>query len=341
MRSGGYVCPLLSLLHPAHVTPPPRHAASSGLAAFCRALAVFALVALLTPMKVHAQSDADSTAPRSPFDSIPWTDGPVSGRLGTVARVHVPEGCRFTEEKGTVTFMELTQNPTSGNEVGMLVCETASSGNPADVDRWFVVFEYDASGYVKDDEKTKLDGDKILATLREGQEVGNEERRRRGWSELTLDGWIRPPYYDQATHNLTWATRVLSESDTSVNHSVRLLGRGGVLKADLVIGPGAFERALPSFDQMITGTTFVSGQSYSEWRDGDKVAKYGLTALVAGGAGAAAMKLGLFGKLWKVIGAGLAAAGKVIVAGVVAVGAAARSFFRKRRAKEQGEGAAG
>ena len=68
--------------------------------------------------------------------------------------------------------------------------------------------------------------------------------------------------------------------------------------------------------------------------EGDKVAKYGLTALVAGGAGAAAMKLGLFGKLWKVIVGIFAAAGKAIVAGVAAVAAWLRSIFRKKSSKD-------
>jgi uncharacterized membrane-anchored protein len=183
---------------------------------------------------------------------------------------------------------------------------------------------------VKDDEKKTLDKKKIFESLKEGNDAGNDERRRRGWEPIYLTGWERPPYYDDSTHNLTWALRIASASDTSINHSVRLLGRGGVMKVDLVISPDAFTDALPTFDEMIAGTTFVAGQRYSEWRSGDKIAKYGLTALVAGGAGAAAMKLGLFGKLWKLIATALAAAGKAIVAGVVAIGAFFKRLFGKR-----------
>jgi uncharacterized membrane-anchored protein len=153
------------------------------------------------------------------------------------------------------------------------------------------------------------------------------ERRDRGWVELTLDGWIRPPYYDERTHNLTWAVRILSPGDTTVNHSIRLLGRGGVLKVDLVTGPDLFALALPTFNEVIDSTNFVPGKTYAEWRQGDKVASYGLTALVAGGAGAAALKIGLFGKLWKLILAG----GKAIVAGVIEFFAWLRSIFRKRK----------
>jgi uncharacterized membrane-anchored protein len=294
-----------------------------------RCLVTFVFVLALTDAATaHAQSDSDRK--RALFDSIEWTTGPTAGRLGSVATLTVPTGCRFTENKGAKTFMEITENPPSGDEVGLLLCETAQGADSTNAARWFVVFDYDGSGYVKDDEKTELDAAKILATLQEGQREGNKERRKRGWEELTLDGWVRPPYYDQSTHNLTWATRILAEGDTTVNHSVRLLGRGGVLKADLVVGPGTFELALPKFDEVVSTTTFMTGHTYAEWREGDKVAKYGLTALVAGGAGAAAMKLGLFGKLWKVIAGIFVAAGKAIIAAVVGLAAWLRSMFRKK-----------
>ena len=283
----------------------------------------FALSAIATgtlTLSAFAQSDDEK---RDRFNSIAWADGPREGSLGSVAKLSVPDGCRFTEAKGAKSFLELTENPTSGDEVGVLLCSTAPEGNPAEAQSWFVVYEYDESGYVKDDEKATLDADKILGTLRAGNEAGNRERRRRGWSELTLDGWIRPPYYDESTHNLTWATRVIAEGDTGANHSVRLLGRGGVMKVDLVTDPEALDLVLPAFDSVIATTAFSPGNTYAEWRAGDKVAAYGLTALVAGGAAA---KLGLFGKLWKVI----LASGKAIIVAIVAAFAWLRSLFRRK-----------
>jgi uncharacterized membrane-anchored protein len=64
------------------------------------------------------------------------------------------------------------------------------------------------------------------------------------------------------------------------------------------------------------GFQFSTGNRYAEWVKGDKVAAYGLTALVAGGVGAAAAKSGLLGKLWK-----------AIVLGAVAVAAALKRFL--------------
>ena len=144
---------------------------------------------------------------------------------------------------------------------------------------WFAVFEFDDGGYVKDDEKESLDADAIMASLKEGNEHGNRERRERGWEAIYLDGWQRAPYFDDQTKNLTWATQLHSEDSSQVlNHSVRLLGRGGVMSVDLVVSPEYYEQALPVFNAVIGDFKYKTGHTYAEWRDGDKIAAYGLTA---------------------------------------------------------------
>lgn len=266
------------------------------------------LLAFLLPAARAAMAQGGDQERASRFQSIPWEAGPTMGNLGEQAEVRVPEGCQFTQAPGARTFMELTENPPSGAERGVVICADRARDS-----YWFVVFSYSAMGYVKDDEKDQLDADKILASLREGTEEGNRERRSRGWETITLEGWVRPPYYDSQTNNLTWSTTVAGETGgKSVNHSVRLLGRGGVMNADLVMDPDQVTTAMPMFDGIVAGYGYKTGHSYAEWRQGDKVAKYGLTALIAGGAGVIAAKTGLLGKLWKL----LVAAGAALVIGL-------------------------
>jgi uncharacterized membrane-anchored protein len=250
-----------------------------------------------TSAVVAQETDAARRAEmRRRFQAISWDEGPIAGALGDEAKVRVPNGCRFTGAPGTQAFMELNENPTDGDERGTVLCRGAEEGSGI----WFVVFTYRGSGYVKDNERDAIDADKLLARLRKGNKAGNEERGRRGWEKIELDGWQQPPYYDARTNNLTWGLRLIDESgDTTINHSVRLLGRGGVMEVDLVAGPALAQAAIPTFESMLAGFTYVPGQRYAEWRAGDKVAEYGLTALVAGGAGAVAAKSGLFGKLAK------------------------------------------
>jgi uncharacterized membrane-anchored protein len=86
------------------------------------------------------------------------------------------------------------------------------------------------------------------------------------------------------------------------------------------------------------GFSYTSGNRYAEFMKGDKVAGYGLTALIAGGAAAAAVKTGLFAKLFKVIAAAGAALWKFIVIAFAAIarffkqiGAAIKNLFAKKK----------
>jgi uncharacterized membrane-anchored protein len=229
---------------------------------------------------------------------IEWIQGPTAVNVGSESKIDVPSNCQFTHAAGTRRFLELTENPSSGNELGVLYCE------PADeyADAWFVLFTFDASGYVRDDEGRELDADAILKSIRRGTELANEERRKRGWETVSITGWITKPYYDRSTNNLTWSISANSPSgEITVNHSVRMLGRGGVMHVDLVAGPDQLATEMTAFNSVVASHSFVSGRRYAEFREGDKLATYGLTALVAGGAGAVAMKTGILAKFWKLL----------------------------------------
>ncbi len=91
------------------------------------------------------------------LDKIPWAKGPTKGQLGSEAAINVPANCLFTGVNGVKAFMEATQNNASDNERGVVLCP----GNEAS-ETWFVLFSYDESGYVRDDEGSSLDADKIL-----------------------------------------------------------------------------------------------------------------------------------------------------------------------------------
>jgi len=261
-------------------------------------------------LKAAAQTHEDSL-----LAAIEWLDGKADTHIGSVARFTIPSRCRFTGPTGARSFMEATHNPRVGQEEGVLLCPAFNSGT----EQWFVVFSYDPCGYVHDDEGKSLDPDRILESIRRDTEESNTERRSRGWSALSIAGWARPPFYDPVSHNLTWSTQARSDSRVVVNHSVRLLGRGGVLSADLVISPSQLAASMSEFDTVIVGTSFLHGHTYSEWRSGEKTAPYGLAVLVGGGGSATAAKPGLFGKLWKFLAAGFTAAWELITAAVVEV----------------------
>jgi uncharacterized membrane-anchored protein len=263
---------------------------------------IFVLVLVLAVPILTAMAQEPQSQEQQP-PKIPWQVGPTMGQLGDIAQINIPKGFRFTGKAGTQQLLVLTHNIPSGKELGAVVADDRTSS-------WFMIFEFEDSGYVKDDEKDKLDANALLTSLKEGTEQGNDERKRRGWRPLHVTGWDRAPYYDPATHNLTWATRVRGDEANdqgSVNHSIRLLGRRGTINVDLVADPGEYAASLPAFNTLISGFAYKQGNRYSDFTAGDKVAEYGLAALIAGGAGAVALKTGLLAKLWKFIVVGIAA----------------------------------
>jgi uncharacterized membrane-anchored protein len=258
-------------------------------------LALWILVALGLTDTGFSQDDnalnEDAITTEAPFQ---WEQGPTRAQIGTLAEIEVPEGYRFNGAEGTQMLLQMMQNPISGEELGMLMPNNEESN-------WFVVFEFSSIGYVKDDEKDELDADVILDSIRQGTEQGNKERAKRGWPKMSIVGWEQAPCYNAQSQNLEWAVRAKSEGELVVNYNTRVLGRTGVMEAGLVINPEDLSTVLPKFRQLLNGYTFKEGSQYADFHKGDKVAQYGLTALVTGGAAAVALKTGLFQKFWKLI----------------------------------------
>ena len=226
-------------------------------------------------------------------------EGPATAKLGKVAQLELPEGFVFLDGDLTRRLMKSSGEPTSGNEVGFLRPTNA---------HWSVVFEFSDIGYVKDDDKDKLDAPKLLKSYQEGTAQQNKAREAAGNPPLLIVGWEQEPNYDPETHNLTWAIRATSGGEPLLNYNTRLLGRKGVMEVVLICDPNDLPTTLPAFKDLLAHHKFATGESYAEYRAGDKIAKYGLGALVLGGAAVGAAKLGLLGpvilffkKGWKLL----------------------------------------
>jgi len=272
---------------------------------------VVAVGAVAAAIPASGQQPSDREQAIREMQALAWQRGPTEGRLGTTATVKVREGQAFLDGPNTRRFLELNQNPPRDNHY------TLVGGDEA----WFAVFFFEPSGYVKDDEK--LDPDALLKSMKDTDQASNDERKRLGMPPLHTDGWHVAPHYDLNTRRLEWATRLRTDDgQQTVNYTIRILGRRGVMRATLVSSPQTLDRDIKDFKTVLTGYDFVAGERYAEWVAGDRVAEYGLAALVLGGAAAVATKTG-FGK----------AIGKFLIVGVVAAGGAilafARKFFRR------------
>ena len=242
-----------------------------------------------------------------------------AGDLGGVAKIAIPKGYRFTQGSGASQVLELFGNLPQPSASGMLTTEGFGP---------WIIFGYDDSGHVKDDEKDSINADELLEFRRERLAESNQVRKQRGIHELAILGWAMPPRFNDTTKTLEWAVRIQSldgKGGESVNYETRLLGRTGSMKVQLVCDPSEFQPLLNEFQRVMGGFSYVEGQRYAEFREGDKVAKYGLTALIAGTGAFAAAKMGLFGKL----GLLFAKLGKGAILLVVGALAAVKKIFGK------------
>jgi uncharacterized membrane-anchored protein len=227
-----------------------------------------------------------------------WVAGPAVVDLGkNLAELALNEKYIFAGSEDTKKIMEYMGNPLTNNEIGYVA--------PNDPNQdWFIVFDYIPIGYVKDDEKDRIDADAILKAIRQGTQQANKIRQEKGFAPLTIKGWQNKPFYDANTHNLTWTIRAEQNGVELVNHNVRILGRHGYISLVLVTDVATLNACGAQLNEIVSSIAYKKGKSYAEYVKGDKVAKYGLTALIAGGAAATAAKFGLFkvlAKAWKAI----------------------------------------
>jgi uncharacterized membrane-anchored protein len=243
-----------------------------------------------------------------------------------IASIQLPDSFRFIGPEGSRRLLvQAWGNPDASAEgvLGMLI---PSDVSPVTDEGWGIVITYEEDGYVDDSDAAKINYDKLLAQMQEGTAATNEERKKAGFEPITLVGWAEPPHYDASEHKLYWAKELaFGKSDEhTLNYSIRILGRRGVLVLNAVAGMNQLEAVREPAKTLLSAVDFSEGLRYRDYISGDKVASYGVTALIAGGAGAVAVKAGLFKKFWK-----------LIVLGVAALGGALKKIFGSRtRAQE-------
>jgi len=252
-------------------------------------------------------------------------DGPQKIGVMGQASLDLPEGYGFVPAAQSLRLLRAMGNKPGDDVSGIIVPTTGA-------EPWFIVVRYIASGYIKDDDARDWKADDLLANIRKGTEESNKERAQRGLPEIDITGWVEAPHYEADTHRLVWslATRAKAggADDEGVNYNTLALGREGYVSMNLVTDLQQVEARKPIAKMLLGALNFDAGKRYADFNDKtDKVAEYGLAALVAG---VAVKKLGLFA----VIAAFLAKFAKVIGVAVLAGGAGLSKFFGRK--KDQG-----
>ena len=254
-----------------------------------------------------------------------------SGKIdlpGGIASLDLPPTFRYLNPADTNrVLVDAWGNPPGGTSLGMIVPADASLLSQ---EGWGVVITYQEDGHVNDDDASKTNYADLLKQMKEETADENKERVKQGYPSMLLANWAEDPHYDQSTHKLYWALDLETgdAQEHTLNYNIRVLGRKGVLVLNAIAGMHQLSSIKTEMQKVIAFTEFKPGNGYADFNSStDKVAEYGIAALVAGGVAA---KLGLFAKLFAL----LIAFKKAIVIGVIALIAAIKKLLGMKKKEE-------
>src|SRR5262245_36890883 len=290
-------------------------------------LALFFTITLGAP----AANEARKAELKSLADRLQYQQGQINLRDG-LATIKLTEGFRYLDPAGTETVLTgIWGNPSSGRPtLGMIV---PANFGPLEADSWCVVMHFEEDGYVKDHDADSSNYTRLLKQMKKSTSEASAERVKNGYPAIELVGWAKPPRYEKETHKFYWAKELKfgdSADGNTLNYNLRILGRRGILVLNAVSDLAQFaelEKATPDILGMVD---FNPGHRYADYTPGsDKLAAYGLAALVAGGLAA---KTGLLKGLFL----GLLAMKKFLIIGLIAIAAVLKKIFSGRNSPPAG-----
>ncbi|NRT69978.1 DUF2167 domain-containing protein [Clostridium beijerinckii] len=114
---------------------------------------------------------------------INWIEGPKTVDVGTdLAKLDLPSEYVFANGKDAKELMKEMDNSVTGMEQGIVLSKDNN-------ENWYVLFEFDNMGYVKDNDAGKINADQLLSDIKNGTEEDNKERMKNGKSTLDIIGW--------------------------------------------------------------------------------------------------------------------------------------------------------
>lgn len=289
-----------------------------------RGLCAALLVALVAPGLAMAQDENGDAEAAKLVAALHYRQGEVALAQADAHLALGPQ-FRFLDTPDARKVLEdLWGNPPDESVLGMVVPAAVPLD---DAHAWAVVLTESDDGHVSDEDAASTDYPKLLEQMQQETEDENAERTKAGYSALHLVGWAEPPHYDSANKKLYWARELAADGGAqhSLNYDIRVLGRSGYLSMNAVAGMNDVAAVKAGMQELLPMVDFDPGKRYADYDPKtDKLAAYGIAALIGGGIAA---KAGLFAKL----GVLLLAAKKFIVLGLAALAALVRKLFGKAK----------
>jgi uncharacterized membrane-anchored protein len=288
------------------------------------------LFVILLSFSAAAFSQEDSAGEMTQeefLNSLQYQSGTVKITQAN-AQLNLKPGYKFLAHEDARRVLEdFWGNPPDESVLGLIIPDNAALSEDHS---WAVVVSYNDEGYVSDEDANEINYDDLLKQMQEEALASNEALKEAGYSTSKLIGWAQAPRYDAATKRLFWAKEIAFEGEEghTLNYDIRVLGRQGYLSLEAIADIGDLKRVNEGMKDILPMAQFNPGNTYADYNSStDKVATYGIGALVAGGVAA---KTGLLAK----IGAMLLAGKKIIAVAVIALfGFIGKWFMKKKQNK--------
>jgi uncharacterized membrane-anchored protein len=298
------------------------------------------LFVVFASLPAFAQAAPPSEASRKAELAAAWqaaskagTEGPGDIALIDQATLKLPANYFFVPKAEGARLMRALGNTVNDSTFIGLVGGTRQN------DQWMVVIRYIKEGYIKDDDAKNWNADELLRNISDGVEQANQDRAARGFPEMKVIGWVEPPGYDAGTHRLVWS--LLAEdkgqpdnAPKGINYNTYALGRDGYFSLNLLSDSERIASEKAFAHELLADLTYNAGKRYEDFSaTTDRIAEYGLAALIGG---IAVKKLGLLA-LFAAMALKFA---KVILIGAAVLGAGVMKFFRRKPRNDSADGAA-
>lgn len=218
------------------------------------------------------------------FQNLDWkTEGTLNLPLSH-SSIALPEGYGAILGKDIETLYAINREPLESDVEAVVFNQ---------IDNGYVIFCSVNDGYVTLDDWQEINPKELLQSIIENNKITNEKRKELGGTPIEIVGWAQEPFLDRHTNTVYWAIEVVdSHNIRSINSEGLRLGRNGYESVNWVTSKEDYIPLGGNLDDMLCAHSFNPGFRYTDHIDADRIAGYGIAALVAAMTGGKIAKAG-------------------------------------------------
>jgi len=148
------------------------------------------------------------------------------------------------------------------------------------------VEEFVDDGFIKGDDWSNVDTNDFLKEMIENSKENNKERIKNGYKTVSNISWHIKPNFNKDLGYVFYSLLVEFDDGTETyNSTAMILGREGYTDITFLFRENIAHLMSSEIDKVVKNFIYNTGAQYSDYKSGDKVAAYGVGALVAGSLG--------------------------------------------------------